>query len=138
MALIFRKSLICLYHLMVQFLLLQVKMDTLNFGRLLGRKKMVNNQSEICHSNYVRRLRKKHQFAWHPLVPCLNYRCLHDFSPHKGAPVSQLIFCDNRQSLDPGNQYWRFLITAAKSNTEIKIWCTVNWKCLQTLRYYYN
>ena len=64
------------------------------------------------------------------------YRCLHDFVPHQGAPVSRLIFCDNHLSQDPGNQYWRFLITAANNNTDIKIWCAVNWKCLQTIRYY--
>lgn len=61
-------------------------------------------------------------------------KCLHDFVPHYGAPVTRLIFCDNHLSQDPGNQYWRFLITAAKNNTEIKIWCAVNWKCLQTIR----
>ena len=31
-------------------------------------------------------------------------------------------------------QFWRFLITAAKNNTEVKMWCTVKWKCLQTIR----
>ncbi len=48
--------------------------------------------------------------------------------------MTRLIFCDNHLSQDPHNQYWRFLITAAKDNTEIKIWCAVNWKCLQTVR----
>ena len=65
---------------------------------------------------------------------CL-YRCLHDFVPHAGAAVTRLMFCDNHLSQDPSNQYWRFLITAAKNNTELKIWCAVNWKCLQTIRF---
>ena len=58
--------------------------------------------------------------------------CLHDFQPHKGAPVSRLIFCDNHLSQDPAAQFWRFLLTAANGNTEVKLWCTVSWKCLQT------
>ena len=30
---------------------------------------------------------------------------------------------------------WRFLITGAEFNREIKVWCTVTWSCLQTIRY---
>ena len=48
--------------------------------------------------------------------------------------MTRLIFCDNHLSQDPHNQYWRFLITAARNNSEVKIWCAVNWKCLQTMR----
>ena len=66
------------------------------------------------------------------------YRYVHDFVPHDGFPVTRLIFCDNHLSQDPRNQYWRFLITAAKNNTEVKIWCAVSWKCLQTIRYEYE
>ena len=29
---------------------------------------------------------------------------------------------------------WRFLITGAGFNREIKVWCTVTWMCLQTIR----
>ena len=29
---------------------------------------------------------------------------------------------------------WRFLITGAEFNREIKVWCTVTWSCLQTIR----
>ena len=61
-------------------------------------------------------------------------KCLHDFQPHKGAPVTRLIFCDNHLSQDPAAQFWRFLLTAANDNTEVKVWCTVSWKCLQTFR----
>lgn len=61
-------------------------------------------------------------------------KCLHDFQPHKGSPVTRLIFCDNHLSQDPAAQFWRFLLTAANNNTEVKVWCTVSWKCLQTFR----
>ena len=62
-------------------------------------------------------------------------KCLHDFVPHNGAPVSRLIFCDNHLSQDPSMQFWRFLITGANNNAEVKVWCTVSWKCLQTLHF---
>lgn len=31
--------------------------------------------------------------------------------------------------------FWRFLITGADQNRELKMWCTVSWTCLQTVRY---
>jgi len=33
--------------------------------------------------------------------PSQKPKCLHDFVPHKGAPVTRLIFCDNHLSQDP-------------------------------------
>lgn len=30
--------------------------------------------------------------------------------------------------------FWRFLITGADQNQELKVWCTVSWTCLQTIR----
>lgn len=30
--------------------------------------------------------------------------------------------------------FWRFLITGADQNRELKMWCTVSWTCLQTIR----
>lgn len=30
--------------------------------------------------------------------------------------------------------FWRFLITGADQNQELKLWCTVSWNCLQTIR----
>lgn len=30
--------------------------------------------------------------------------------------------------------FWRFLITGADQNQELKMWCTVSWTCLQTIR----
>ena len=75
-----------------------------------------------------------------PSVKCVLHfvfhvvRCLHDFKPHKGAAVTRLLFCDNHLCQDPSNQFWRFLVTASQETGEMKIWCTVNWKCLQTIR----
>lgn len=31
--------------------------------------------------------------------------------------------------------FWRFLITGADQNRELKMWCTVSWTCLQTVRW---
>lgn len=31
--------------------------------------------------------------------------------------------------------FWRFLITGADQNRELKMWCTVSWTCLQTIRW---
>lgn len=61
-------------------------------------------------------------------------RCLHDWQPHDGEPVSALFFCDNHLAQDENSSSWRFLITGAKYNSEIKVWCSVTWKCLQVLR----
>ncbi|XP_072014258.1 enhancer of mRNA-decapping protein 4-like [Amphiura filiformis] len=61
-------------------------------------------------------------------------RRLHQFSPHDGKPVSALLFCDNHKYQDPNLPFWRFLITGADYNSELKVWCTVTWTCLQKLQ----
>ncbi|XP_018414513.1 PREDICTED: enhancer of mRNA-decapping protein 4 [Nanorana parkeri] len=60
-------------------------------------------------------------------------RCLHEWQPHTGRPVSCLLFCDNHKKQDPEVPFWRFLITGADQNRELKMWCTVSWTCLQTV-----
>ncbi|XP_038067603.1 enhancer of mRNA-decapping protein 4-like isoform X2 [Patiria miniata] len=60
---------------------------------------------------------------------------LHRFSPHEGRPLSALIFCDNHKYQDPDLPFWRFLITGACANREIRMWCTVTWTCLQKLSF---
>ncbi|KAM7396214.1 hypothetical protein PAMP_019271 [Pampus punctatissimus] len=35
----------------------------------------------------------------------------------------------------PRVPFWRFLITGADQNQELKMWCTVSWTCLQTIRF---
>ncbi|KAM8892967.1 enhancer of mRNA-decapping protein 4 isoform 2-T2 [Spinachia spinachia] len=62
-------------------------------------------------------------------------RCLHELRPHGGHPVSCLLFCDNHKRQDPDVPFWRFLITGADQNQELKLWCTVSWTCLQTIRF---
>ncbi|XP_026859757.2 enhancer of mRNA-decapping protein 4 isoform X2 [Electrophorus electricus] len=62
-------------------------------------------------------------------------RCLHEWQPHNGRPLSCLLFCDNHKKQDPDMPFWRFLITGADQNQELKMWCTVSWTCLQTIRF---
>ncbi|XP_028392864.1 enhancer of mRNA-decapping protein 4-like [Dendronephthya gigantea] len=61
--------------------------------------------------------------------------CLHEWQPHEGQSVSRLMFCDNHLAEDNKSPFWRFLITGAKRNSELKIWCTVTWSCLQTIKF---
>ncbi|XP_064016763.1 LOW QUALITY PROTEIN: enhancer of mRNA-decapping protein 4 [Pogoniulus pusillus] len=62
-------------------------------------------------------------------------RCLHEWKPHDGRPLSCLLFCDNHKKQDPEVPFWRFLITGADQNREMKMWCTVSWTCLQTVHF---
>uniref|UniRef100_W5MIA3 Enhancer of mRNA-decapping protein 4 n=1 Tax=Lepisosteus oculatus TaxID=7918 RepID=W5MIA3_LEPOC len=62
-------------------------------------------------------------------------RCLHEWKPHNGKPLSCLLFCDNHKKQDPDVPFWRFLVTGAEQNRELKMWCTVSWTCLQTVRF---
>uniref|UniRef100_A0A8C2KDA6 Enhancer of mRNA-decapping protein 4 n=1 Tax=Cyprinus carpio TaxID=7962 RepID=A0A8C2KDA6_CYPCA len=62
-------------------------------------------------------------------------RCLHEWQPHNGRPLSCLLFCDDHKKQDPEVPFWRFLITGADQNQELKMWCTVSWTCLQTIRF---
>ncbi|XP_063053515.1 enhancer of mRNA-decapping protein 4 isoform X3 [Engraulis encrasicolus] len=66
---------------------------------------------------------------------CANPKCLHEWQPHKGRSLSCLLFCDNHKKQDPDVPFWRFLITGADQNQELKMWCTVSWTCLQTIRF---
>uniref|UniRef100_A0A8C1D2N7 Enhancer of mRNA-decapping protein 4 n=1 Tax=Cyprinus carpio carpio TaxID=630221 RepID=A0A8C1D2N7_CYPCA len=63
------------------------------------------------------------------------YICLHEWQPHNGRPLSCLLFCDDHKKQDPEVPFWRFLITGADQNQELKMWCTVSWTCLQTIRF---
>ncbi|XP_039619016.1 enhancer of mRNA-decapping protein 4 [Polypterus senegalus] len=62
-------------------------------------------------------------------------RCLHEWKPHNGRPLSCLVFCDNHKKQDPEIPFWRFLVTGADQNQELKMWCTVSWTCLQTINF---
>ncbi|EDW03803.1 GH11439 [Drosophila grimshawi] len=61
-----------------------------------------------------------------------NHRCLHEWKPHDGKPVSSLFFLDNiNQPVE--DAYWQYVITSSDHNTEIKLWNCSLWECLQTI-----
>lgn len=62
-------------------------------------------------------------------------RCLHEWSPHNGKQVSSLFFLDNHKNYNPDVQFWKYVVTAAERNSEIKIWSCENWECLQTVNF---
>ena len=60
---------------------------------------------------------------------------LHAWYPHDQKPVSSIKFLDNHNDSSSEIPFWRFLLTGAEMNTELKIWCTVKWVCLQTISF---
>jgi enhancer of mRNA-decapping protein 4 len=38
-------------------------------------------------------------------------RCLHQWSPHDGKPLSSLFFLDNHLNYNPEEQFWKYAIT---------------------------
>jgi len=62
-------------------------------------------------------------------------RCLHQWSPHGGKPLSSLFFLDNHSDHQPEVQYWKYAVTACSLNTEIKVWSCESWTCLQTISF---
>merc|ERR1719483_1971289 len=62
-----------------------------------------------------------------------NPRCLHQWKPHEGQPVSSLFFLDNHKEHQPDEQFWKFALTGCSQNTEFKLWSCENWTCLQTV-----
>uniref|UniRef100_A0A674BRM4 Enhancer of mRNA-decapping protein 4 n=1 Tax=Salmo trutta TaxID=8032 RepID=A0A674BRM4_SALTR len=62
-------------------------------------------------------------------------RCLHEWQPHNGNPLSCLLFFPTVPFCCCTVPFWRFLITGADQNQELKMWCTVSWTCLQTIRF---
>lgn len=65
-------------------------------------------------------------------------RCLHQWTPHGGKPLSMMFFLDNHKNHNPDVQFWKFAITGADNNQEIKLWSCESWSCLQTIRFYPN
>ena len=61
-------------------------------------------------------------------------RCLHEWSPHGGKPVSGLFFLDNHKDPRPDAQFWKYAVTGCDLNSELKIWSCETWSCLQTVR----
>ncbi|XP_013379353.1 enhancer of mRNA-decapping protein 4 isoform X2 [Lingula anatina] len=62
-------------------------------------------------------------------------RCLHEWKPHDGLPLSSLFFLDDHKNPKPEVQFWKFALTGANDNRELKIWSCESWTCLQTLRF---
>lgn len=62
-------------------------------------------------------------------------RCLHFWKPHGGEPLSSLFFLDNHKNYNPEVQFWKFAITGAKNNSELKVWSCESWTCLQSLTF---
>lgn len=62
-------------------------------------------------------------------------RCLHQWKPHDGKKLSSLFFLDDHKHSSPDAQFWKFAVTGADNNQEIKIWSCESWSCLQTLNF---
>lgn len=62
-------------------------------------------------------------------------RCLHFWQPHDGKPLSSLFFLDNHKVHNPDTQFWKFAITGAENNSELKVWSCESWTCLQTVKF---
>nr|XP_022909578.1 enhancer of mRNA-decapping protein 4 [Onthophagus taurus]XP_022909579.1 enhancer of mRNA-decapping protein 4 [Onthophagus taurus] len=62
-------------------------------------------------------------------------RCLHQWNPHEGKALSSLFFLDNINAFSQESKFWKFAVTGAESNSEIKIWTCESWTCLQTLHF---
>lgn len=62
-------------------------------------------------------------------------RCLHQWQPHGGKPLSSLFFLDNRKNYSPETQFWKFAVTGANDNSELKLWSCESWTCLQTIHF---
>ena len=62
-------------------------------------------------------------------------RCLHQWQPHEGKPLSSLFFLDDHKHPNPDIQFWKFAITGADYNRELKIWSCETWNCLQIVSF---
>ncbi|XP_064104540.1 enhancer of mRNA-decapping protein 4-like isoform X3 [Macrobrachium nipponense] len=62
-------------------------------------------------------------------------RCLHKWNPHDGKPLSALFFLDNHKRHSPEVQFWKYAVTGASNNSELKVWSCESWQCHQTLRF---
>ncbi|XP_031786817.1 enhancer of mRNA-decapping protein 4 [Nasonia vitripennis] len=62
-------------------------------------------------------------------------RCLHQWRPHDGKPISSLFFLDDHKNYHPDAQFWRFAVTGCDNNSELKVWSCELWTCLQTIKF---
>ena len=62
-------------------------------------------------------------------------RCLHKWEPHDGKPLTSLFFLDDHKQHNPDVQFWKYAVTGANYNTELKLWSCESWTCLQTVKF---
>ncbi|CAH1779762.1 unnamed protein product [Owenia fusiformis] len=62
-------------------------------------------------------------------------RCLHQWKPHEGKPLSCLFFLDDHKHPNPDVQFWKYAVTGADNNNQIKVWSCESWTCLQTINF---
>lgn len=62
-------------------------------------------------------------------------RCLKSWSPHGGAALSSLMWLDDHTVSNPDSSCWRFVVTGAEYNSELKVWSASTWSCLQTINF---
>ncbi|KAK3085774.1 hypothetical protein FSP39_008550 [Pinctada imbricata] len=62
-------------------------------------------------------------------------RCLHQWKPHDGKQLSCLFFLDDHRNSNSESQFWKFAVTGACNNQELRVWSCESWTCLQTLRF---
>lgn len=72
-----------------------------------------------------------YQIYFHEETP----RCLHAWNPHQGSPISDFFFLDNHTQPIAGSSLWKYVVTCANNNTEIKISSCDGWKTLQTIQF---
>lgn len=72
-----------------------------------------------------------YQIYFHETTP----RCLHAWSPHDGESISSFFFLDNHTQPIAGSALWKYAVTLAANNTEIKVSKCDNWKTLQTITF---
>ncbi|GFO25359.1 enhancer of mRNA-decapping protein 4 [Plakobranchus ocellatus] len=61
--------------------------------------------------------------------------CMYDWNPHNGNPLTSLFFLDDHKHQVSDLQLWKFALTGAKHNTEIKLWSCESWACVQMLNF---
>lgn len=75
---------------------------------------------------------KFYQIYLHESTP----RCLHStWSPHDGAAVTSFFFLDNHTQPNAGSTFWKYAVTLAENNTEIKVYKCDAWKELQSIKF---
>jgi hypothetical protein len=48
-------------------------------------------------------------------------KCMHQWTPHQGRPVTSLFFLDNLADYRPEIPCWKYAITATEHNSELKV-----------------